>query len=202
MNGAGTALKTLCVYCGSSDLVDGAYLDAAAEMGTAIAARSITLIYGGGSTGLMGRLADAVLQHGGQVIGVIPVMFETPELQHSGLTELQVVGSMHERKARMVELADGFVALPGGFGTFDELFEVLTWSQIGIHTKPIGVLNVNAYFAPLLSLIDHAKSEKFIYREHSGLLVDEASPEKLLDRLEEYSLPAGLERWVHRKEQS
>jgi hypothetical protein len=195
-------LRTLCVYCGSSDLVDHAYLDAAAEMGTVLAERSITLIYGGGSTGLMGRLADAVLQHGGQAIGVIPVMFETPELQHTGLTELQVVGSMHERKARMVELADGFVALPGGFGTFDELFEILTWSQIGIHTKPIGVLNVNAYFAPLLSLIDHAKSERFIYLEHSGLLVDETSPAKLLDRLEEYSLPAGLERWVHRKEQS
>jgi len=195
-------LQNLCVYCGSSDRVDAAYLEAAAEMGAALAARSITLVYGGGSTGLMGRLADAVLQNNGRVIGVIPVMFETPELRHTGLTELQVVGNMHERKARMVELADGFVALPGGFGTFDELFEILTWSQIGLHRKPIGVLNVNAYFDPLLAMIEHAQSEGFIYHEHIELLVNETSPEALLDRLDGYEIPSGLEHWVHRKEQS
>lgn len=195
-------MKSLCVYCGSSDRVDTVYLEAATEMGAALASRSITLVYGGGSTGLMGRLADAVLQNDGRVIGVIPIMFETPELQHTGLTELQVVGTIHERKARMVEMADGFVALPGGFGTFDELFEILTWSQIGLHKKPIGVLNVNAYFDPLLALIEHARSEGFIYREHSGLLVTETAPDTLLDHLEQYILPPGLDRWVHRKEQS
>ena len=195
-------MRSLCVYCGSSDRVDGVYMEAAVEMGKELASRSVTLVYGGGSTGLMGRLADSVLQNAGQVIGVIPTMFQTPELQHAGLTELEVVGSMHERKARMVELSDGFVALPGGFGTFDELFEILTWSQIGIHRKPIGVLNVNAYFDPLLSMIEHARKEGFVYQEHPGLLVHETTAGALLDRLEGYSLPSGLDRWVHRKEQS
>jgi uncharacterized protein (TIGR00730 family) len=171
-------------------------------MGAAIADRSLTLVYGGGSTGLMGHLADAVLGNGGRVIGVIPVMFETPELKHTGLTELQVVGSMHERKARMAQLGDGFVALPGGFGTFDELFEILTWSQIGLHRKPIGLLNVNAYFDPLLAMIEHARTEGFIYHEHIDLLLNEASPGALLDRLDGYVLPPGLEHWVHRREQT
>ena len=193
-------LRRVCVYCGSSDQSNSTYFDAAAHMGQVLAAHSITLVYGAGGTGMMGKLADAVLDSGGQVIGIIPELFNTPALLHSGLTELHVVGSMHERKARMAEIADAFVALPGGFGTFEELFEILTWSQIGLHHKPIGVLNVNHYFDPLLALIDHARAEGFIYSEHSGLLVAESGPEALLEGLEGYSLPSGLERWVHRKE--
>ena len=194
-------LKRVCVYCGSSDKSNSVYFDAASAMGCELAERSLTLVYGGGGTGMMGKLADAVLEHQGQVIGIIPKLFNTPVLLHGGLTELQVVGSMHERKARMAEIADAFVALPGGFGTFEELFEILTWSQIGLHHKPIGVLNVNGYFNPLLALIAHARSEGFIYSEHTALLVDEPSPAVLLNRLEAYEPPAGLERWVHRREQ-
>lgn len=195
-------MRNLCVYCGSSDHVDADYLEAATAMGAAIADRSITLIYGGGSTGLMGKLANAVLQAEGRVIGVMPAMFETPELQHTGLTEMEIVGSMHERKARMADLADAFIALPGGFGTFDELFEILTWSQIGLHKKPIGVLNVNAYFDPMFAMIENARSQRFIYSEHRNLLISETTPVALLDQLDRYELPSGLERWVHRKEKS
>lgn len=194
-------LERVCVYCGSSDRSNSTYFEAAARMGRELAGRSITLVYGGGGTGMMGKLADAVLENDGNVIGIIPQLFETPALLHSGLTELHVVGTMHERKARMAEFADAFIALPGGFGTFEELFEILTWSQIGLHRKPIGILNVNRYFDPLLTLINHARSEGFIYSEHQDLLIDEQEPAALLDRLDEYTLPAGLEKWVHRKEQ-
>lgn len=194
-------LERVCVYCGSSDQSNSTYFEAAAQMGRTLASRAITLVYGGGGTGMMGKLADAVLENDGQVIGIIPQMFETPALLHSGLTELRVVGTMHERKAQMAEIADAFIALPGGFGTFEELFEILTWSQIGLHHKPIGILNVNRYFNPLLTLIDHARTEGFIYSEHKQLLINEADPGVLLERLEKYSLPTGLERWVHRKEQ-
>lgn len=192
--------QRICVYCGSSDKSNSIYYDAARKMGEVLAGRSITLVYGGGGTGMMGILADAVLESGGQVIGVIPELFDTPALVHRGLTELQVVGSMHERKARMVEIADAFIALPGGFGTFEELFEILTWSQIGLHRKPIGILNVDSYFDPLLALIDHARSEGFIYSEHTDLLINGNEPAELLDRIEAYTLPTGLDRWVHRKE--
>jgi len=195
------SLKRICVYCGSSDRSNSTYFQAAADMGREIAARSLTLVYGGGGTGMMGKLADAVLQNHGQVVGIIPELFNIPVLLHAGLTELQVVGSMHERKARMAEIADAFIALPGGFGTFEELFEILTWSQIGLHHKPIGLLNVNKYFDPLLALIDHARSEGFIYSEHRELFAHEPNPAALLDQLETYQLPDGLERWVHRKEQ-
>ncbi|MEJ2012824.1 MAG: TIGR00730 family Rossman fold protein [Anaerolineales bacterium] len=193
-------LERVCVYCGSSDQSNSTYFEAAAQMGRTLASRAITLVYGGGGTGMMGKLADAILENDGQVIGIIPQMFETPALLHSGLTELRVVATMHERKAQMAEIADAFIALPGGFGTFEELFEILTWSQIGLHHKPIGILNVNRYFNPLLALIDHARAEGFIYSEHKQLLLSEADPDILLDRLENYSLPTGLERWVHRKE--
>jgi uncharacterized protein (TIGR00730 family) len=190
----------ICIYCGSSDQSNSTYFDAAQKMGEVLASRSITLIYGGGRTGMMGILADAVLENGGQVIGIIPELFDTPALVHRELTELQVVRSMHERKARMAETADAFVALPGGFGTFEELFEILTWSQIGLHRKPIGILNVDSYFDPLLALIDHARSEGFIYSEHTDLLINEHEPTELLDRIEAYTLPPGLDKWVHRKE--
>ncbi len=193
-------MKTVCVYCGSSDDIDNVFLQAAGEMGKAISGRKLDLIFGAGRTGMMGRLADAVIENGGQAIGVIPEIFTTPELMHNGLHELHVVKDMHTRKAKMVELADAFIALPGGFGTFEELFEVLTWSQIGLHRKPIGVLNVEGYFTPMLDLIEHARGRGFIYSEHRQLLISERDPRILLARLENYQPPDGLERWVHRKE--
>jgi uncharacterized protein (TIGR00730 family) len=149
---------------------------------------------------MMGRLADAVLGNRGKAIGVIPKIFETPELMHNGLSELHVVDNMHTRKALMADMADAFIALPGGFGTFEELFEILTWSQIGLHTKPIGVLNVAGYFNPLLNLVEHARSQGFIYSEHRQLLISESNPDQLIDELTRYKSPADLDRWVHRKE--
>ncbi len=149
---------------------------------------------------MMGALADAVLANGGEVTGIIPKMFETPELLHTGLTELIVVGDINTRKARMAEMSDAFVALPGGFGTFDELFEILTWSQIGLHRNPIGVLNTLEYFTPLLALVEHARQEGFIYNEHTDLLIDEADPHALITRMEAFESPPNLERWVERKE--
>ena len=195
-----SSLKTVCVYCGSSDQTDEVYLRAAQAMGEALSERGLGLIFGAGKTGMMGRVADAVLANGGQAIGVIPKIFETPELMHNDLSELHVVESMHARKAMMMELSDALVALPGGFGTFEELFEALTWSQIGLHHKPIGVLNIDNYFTPLLDLIEHAREQGFIYSEHRQLLISETQPQDLLDRLSSYHPPDGLDRWVHRKE--
>ena len=134
-------MKKVCVYCGSSDKIPQVFLDAARSLGATLASRGMTLVYGAGSTGLMGAVADGALQAGGEVWGVIPRMFDTPQLSHKGLTRFEVVDNMHLRKARLVEISDGFIALPGGFGTFEELFEVLTWAQIGLHRKPIGLLN-------------------------------------------------------------
>lgn len=191
-------MKYICVYCGSSDKMAPVYLDAAREMGAAIARRGMTVIYGAGSTGLMGAVADGALDAGGEVIGVIPEMFNTPVLAHTRLTKLEVVANMHVRKARLAELADAFIALPGGFGTFEELFEILTWAQIGLHSKPVGVLNANNYFAPLLELVEHARREGFIYDEHRSLLVAEAEPNALLDTLEKHRPVDGLERWLTR----
>ena len=149
---------------------------------------------------MMGALADAVLENGGEVIGIIPKMFVTPELLHTGLTDLIVVADISTRKTSMAEMSDAFIALPGGFGTFDELFEILTWSQIGLHTNPIGILNTLEYFNPLLVLIDHARQEGFIYSEHIDLLINESDPQILLERMEAFESPANLERWVQRKE--
>ncbi len=194
-------LARVCVYCGSSDAVGPEYREAAAAMGRALARRGITLIFGGGGTGLMGAVADAAMEAGGEVIGIIPETFNTPALAHTRLTELRVVGSMHERKAAMAEIGQAFIALPGGFGTLEELFEILTWAQIGLHSRPVGVLNALDYFQPLLNLIEHARAEGFIYNEHRALLVCEADPEMLIARLEAYVPPPGLQKWVTREEQ-
>jgi uncharacterized protein (TIGR00730 family) len=193
-----TPLSNICVYCGSSDAVDRDYLSAARNLGALLAAGGRSLIYGAGRTGLMGSVADGALANGGRVIGVIPQNFFTPALAHNGLTELEVVETMHIRKARMAELADAFIALPGGFGTFEELFEILTWAQIGLHHKPIGLLNTHNYFDPLLKMVEHALQEGFIYAEHRLLLVHDDTPAKLLDRLTTFQSPVGLERWVER----
>jgi uncharacterized protein (TIGR00730 family) len=187
------------VYCGSSDDVNPSYLQAARRAGQALAGRGVTIIYGGGGTGMMGALADGALAAQGQVVGIIPRRFNNAELAHLGLTELSVVETMHERKAAMAERAQAFIALPGGYGTLEELFEILTWAQIGLHSKPVGLLNIRGYFDPLLTLVDHMRLEGFIYDEHRALLACESDPEALLQRLEDFRPPATLERWVRRR---
>src|ERR1700730_18248002 len=174
-------MRRLCVFCGSSKGGRAMYADSARRLGERLAARDLGLVYGGGHIGLMGVLADAVLRAGGQVIGVIPQALVDKELAHTGLTELRVVGTMHQRKALMADLADGFIALPGGFGTADELFEVLTWAQLGIHQKPVGLVNVNAFFDPLCAWLDHTVQEAFVRPMHRRLLLEASDPEQLLD---------------------
>ena len=191
-------MKTVCVYCGSADNLPEHYLKAAYAMGATLAQKGIRLVYGAGRTGMMGAVADGALAHNGQVVGVIPEMFYTPALAHNGLTHLEITPDMHTRKARMAELAEAFIALPGGFGTFDELFEIVTWAQIGLHRKPVGLLNVAGYFTPLLNMVKHACQEGFIFPEHEKLLLHAQEPAALLRALQEYRPPDGLERWVAR----
>lgn len=167
-------------------------------MGRALVERGLTLVYGGGRTGLMGAVADAALEAGGRVVGIMPQQFNTPVLAHAGLSEMILVDSMHVRKARMADMGDAFAALPGGFGTLEELFEILTWAQIGMHRKPVGLLNVQGYYDPLLAMIDGARRQGFIYAEHRALIVCQAEVGALLDGLAAYAPPAGLERWVTR----
>lgn len=176
-------MHSVCVYCGSKVGKHPEYRRAAQQLGELLAARELQLVYGGGQVGLMGVIADAVLAAGGTVVGVIPDKLATKELLHPGVQEMHVVRTMHERKAKMTELADAFIAMPGGYGTFDELFEAITWAQIGYHHKPIGLLNTAGYFDPLLQLIGHAIEEQFIAPRHAELVVHDATPGALLDRL-------------------
>lgn len=192
-------LNSICVYCGSADGLDEVYLEAARRMGSLLARSGIRLVYGAGKTGLMGAVADGALEAGGQVVGVVPVNLNLPALIHAGLTELQVTPDIHSRKARMSALADAFIALPGGFGTFEELFETLTWAQIGLHTKPIGLLNTNHYYDPLVAMVEHAIQEGFIYPEQRGLLMQAPDPQQILERLRAYTPPDGLSRWITRE---
>ena len=190
-------MKSMCVFCGSSDSVHSDYLSAAWTMGKVLAERGFGLIYGGGKTGLMGAVADGVLSAGGEVIGVIIPSMNTKALAHDGLTRMDVTPSMHARKARMHELADAYIAMPGGFGTFDELFETITWAQTGAHEKPVGILNVKDYFDPLLAAIDHAVKEGFIFAEHRKALSYESDPNKLLDAMALYEHPHdAVKRWM------
>ncbi|MET0291028.1 MAG: TIGR00730 family Rossman fold protein [Steroidobacteraceae bacterium] len=174
-------VKRLCVFCGSSAGANPAYLAAARALGEAIAARGIGLVYGGASVGLMGTVADAAVAAGGEVIGVIPRSLETREIAHRGLTELRVVSSMHERKAQMADLSDGFVALPGGIGTLEELFEVWTWSQLGLHAKPVALLNVAGYYDALLTFLDRTVTEAFVRPETRRILLTDTAPAPLLE---------------------
>lgn len=183
-----TILRRLCVFCGSKVGTDDRYRAAATEFGQLLVREGIGLVYGGGSVGLMGVIADAVLGEGGEVIGVIPESLATEELLHPRVTDMRVVPSMHARKALMAELSDGFVAMPGGFGTFEEFFEVVTWSQLGLHRKLTGLLNVGGYYDPLVRLVDHAVQEGFIKPKHRGLLVIEERPDVLLSRLAQESV--------------
>jgi uncharacterized protein (TIGR00730 family) len=188
-------MKRICVFCGSSPGRNPVHLEAAARMGRALAARGLGLVYGGGGVGLMGAVADAALAAGGEVVGVIPRALQLRELAHARLTALHVVGSMHERKARMAELSDGFVALPGGMGTLEELAEILTWAQLGLHARPVGLLNVEGYFGPLIAFFDRAVVEGFLRPEHRRLLVVGEDPGALLDRFAAWQ-PPPVERWI------
>jgi uncharacterized protein (TIGR00730 family) len=188
-------LRSLCVYCGSNRGADPAFAEATRALAELLAARRIRVVYGGGKVGLMGVLADAALAAGGEVAGVIPQHLVDREIGHSGLTELRVVGSMHERKALMAELADGFVALPGGIGTLEELIEVYTWSQLGLHRKPLGLLNVSGYYDGLAGFLDHAVRCEFLRPQHRAVLAVEAEPDALLARLARAE-PPPLAKWL------
>lgn len=176
-------MRRICVFCGSSGGTDPRHVEAARALGAELASRGLGLVYGGASVGLMGALADAVLDKGGHVTGVLPSALAARELAHPSLQDLRVVSTMHERKAMMADLADAFIALPGGMGTLDETFEILTWAQLGMHTKPVGLLDVAGYYGPLLTFLDHALAHGFVRAEHRALLDVAGDPAVLLDRL-------------------
>lgn len=188
-------LNSLCVYCGSSSGRRALYAEAARALAQAMVERNIRLVYGGAGIGVMGAVADEVLRLGGQAIGVIPQALMRKEVAHEGLTELHVTSSMHARKTLMAELADGFVALPGGIGTFEEIFEVWTWGQLGFHRKPCGLLNVDGYYDGLIAFLDHSAREGFVRDQHRRMLVVETEAAALLDRFAAY-VPPALPRWV------
>lgn len=191
-------IHSICVYCGSSDEIQPVYYQAARQLGKELALLNIRLIYGAGKTGLMGVLADSVLQNGGEVTGVVPENLNQPQLIHAGLTCIEVTSDIQTRQRRMLDLADALIALPGGYGTFYELLEALTWAQIGIHQKPIGILNINGYFDPFYVMLEHAMVEGFIYPEHLKLLINTGTIERMLLELSQYSLPPSLSRWIDR----
>jgi len=192
-------LSAVAVYCGSNFGNDPAYAAAAASLGGTLAERGIRLVYGGGQVGLMGVVADAVLEGGGEVYGVITEALVAREVSHRGLARLQVVGTMHERKAAMADAADAFVMLPGGFGTFDEFFEMLTWTQLGIHAKPCGILDAAGFFGPLRALVDGAVTAGFVHPAHRDMIVLDDDPARLLDRLAAWS-PVTVSKWLDRTE--
>ncbi len=191
-------LSSLCVYCGSSPGLRSSYRGTAEAFGRRLATEGITLVYGGGNVGLMGVLADSALAAGGKVIGVIPERLVARELAHTGLTELHRVRSMHERKLKMADLSDAFVALPGGVGTLEEIFEVFTWAQLGIQNKPCGFLDVDGYYGPLFQFLEHMSDQRFIKQEHLASLIRTDDPEELLERLRHHA-PALQEKWLDRK---
>lgn len=182
-------MKRLAVFCGSSIGASEAYKEGAIQLGNELARRGITLVYGGSSLGIMGTVANAVLESGGQVIGVIPKMLEDREIAHTNLTELIVVRSMHERKAKMVELADGFITLPGGMGTLEEFFEVLTWAQLGLHQKPCGILNINHYYDLLISFFNHMNEQQFLQDPYRSMALVDSNPGNLIDKFKTYVAP-------------
>lgn len=188
-------VSSLCVFCGSSLGERARYAEAARSLGTTLAARGLRLVYGGSNRGVMAEVAGAALAGGGDVIGVIPRALEAKEVAHRGLTELRVVESMHERKSQMAALADGFVALPGGLGTLEELFEIMTWGQLGFHKKPFGLLNVEGFFDPLIAFLDHLVAEGFLLAEHRRMLAVAGAPKPLLAALERYE-PPDVEKWI------
>ncbi|HEY7012595.1 MAG TPA: TIGR00730 family Rossman fold protein [Streptosporangiaceae bacterium] len=193
------SLTSVAVYCGSSPGADPGFTAAAAALGRSLARRGIRVIYGGGHVGLMGVLADAARSEGGEVHGVITRALEAKEIAHPSLTSLKVVETMHERKAAMADLADGFVMMPGGFGTLDEFFEVVTWTQLGVHAKPCGILNVNGFFDPLLAQLAQAAEQRFLRADHRSLVIVEQDPDRLIGRLGSW-VPVVVDKWLDRSE--
>jgi len=191
-------LKKLCVYCGSSVGKRPEYHEGAKQLAKILVSRGIDLVYGGAAIGVMGIIADAVLEGGGKVTGIIPEDLMGKEVAHQGITELMVVPSMHERKAVMADISDGFIALPGGIGTLEELFEIFTWAQLGFHSKPVGLLNINGYFDNLIKFLDTAVDEQFMNITHRSMLVVEHDPELLIQRLKSYESPV-LKKWIDRE---
>lgn len=191
--------RRICVFCGSSSGARESYATATASLARHLVEKGIAIVYGGGKVGLMGKLADAALEAGGEVIGVIPQSLVEKEVAHSRLSDLQVVGSMHERKARMAELSDAFIALPGGYGTFEEFCEVLTWTQLGLQRKPCGILNIDGYYDRLLALFDHAVEERFLKPVHRGIVLSDSRPESLVSRLLEFEAPSA-DKWIDVKQ--
>jgi uncharacterized protein (TIGR00730 family) len=191
-------MKRICVFCGSNNGLNPSFLETSEKVGKFLAGQKIELVYGGGRVGLMGKIADTVLANGGKVIGAIPESLANKEIAHQGLTELHIVQTMHERKALMAELSDGFIALPGGFGTFEEFFEIVTWAQLGIHQKPCALLNVNGFYDHLIAMIDGTTSENFIREEHRGIVLIENEIERLFDLMKNYRPPA-IEKWIDKK---
>ncbi|MFV3372435.1 TIGR00730 family Rossman fold protein [Pseudomonas sp. NY15435] len=190
-------LRSICVFCGASPGATPIYQEAAEALGRYLAENGIQLVYGGGAVGLMGMVANAALAAGGEVIGIIPQSLKDAEVGHSGLTRLEVVDGMHARKARMAELSDAFIALPGGLGTLEELFEVWTWGQLGYHAKPLGLLEVNGFFDPLLTFLDHLVQERFVRQPHRDMLQRAASPAELVNALAAWK-PLAAPKWVDR----
>jgi len=192
-------IKRVCVFCGSSRGTCGAYAEAAQQLGQALARRRVGLVYGGGHLGLLGALADATMAAGGEGIGVIPQALVAKALAPNGVADMRVVGSMHERKALMAELSDAFITLPGGFGTLEEFFEVLSWAQLGLHGKPCGILNVAGFYDALLAVFDQIVAEAFVRPAHRSLVLVEKDPENLLERLASFR-PPQLQKWIDPEE--
>jgi len=190
--------RRVCVFCGSSPGARPAYVAAAETLARRLVAHGIGIVFGGGGVGLMGALADAALKAGGEVIGVMPRSLVEKGVGHTRLSELRVAGSMHERKALMADLSDAFIALPGGYGTFEEFCEVLTWTQLGLQRKPCGILNVEGYYDSLLALFDHAVAERFLHPVHRGMVIADSDPESLIARLLECQAPV-VDKWMDRK---
>ena len=193
-------IRRVCVFCGSSPGARPAYAEATAELARLLAGEGIGVVYGGGHVGLMGVLANTVIATGGEAIGVMPQALVDREIGHTGISELRVVGSMHERKALMADLSDAFIALPGGAGTLEELFEVYTWAQLGLHDKPCGLLDVEDYFRGLVGFLDHAVDERFLREEHRAMLLVEREPRALIERLAEFEPRAAAPKWIDREE--
>jgi uncharacterized protein (TIGR00730 family) len=192
-------MKNICVFTGSNGGARVDYSLAARELGREMVARGMRLVYGGGRVGLMGVIADEVLARGGEVLGVTPQSLVDKEVAHVGLTELRIVNTMHERKAMMADHSDGFIAMPGGFGTLDEFFEIITWAQLGLHRKPCGFLNVAGYYDPLLAFIDHSVAEGFVRREHAASIVVASSGGELLEKMATHRPPV-VEKWIARSD--
>jgi hypothetical protein len=192
-------MKRVCIFCGSNPGVRPAYAEAAGELARLLVKLGTGIVYGGGNVGLMGILADAAMVAGGEVIGVIPLALFSKEVGHTGITDLRVVASMHERKALMAELADGFIAMPGGWGTFDEFCEILTWAQLGLHNKPCGILNTENYYDTLLAMFDHSVAEGFLKPEYRSLMIAAKEPEELVSKMQAYRGQV-LAKWIEKSQ--